>query len=161
MDTKELIPVLMTEGTVPVPPGRPCARDSDVIPVPGGIACWGKHKARGVNPDQAFSSLLSIFCENCIIQIGCKDCYPSLSWYDECRRPKTGHPRGGSATKTKKNPIPPVLRRDFETGIHHRENIFHDSGGNRIDSHLIHFKKKVIQKPEPKNYFSIQNEVMH
>jgi len=141
MDTKELIPVLMTEGTVPVPPGRPCARDSDVIPVPGGIACWGKHKARGVNPDQAFSSLLSISCENCIIQIGCKDCYPSLSWYDECRRPKTGHPRGGSATKTKKNPLPPVLRRGFETGIHHRENIFHDSGGNRIDSHLIFSKK--------------------
>jgi membrane-bound lytic murein transglycosylase len=31
--TKELSYTLMTEGTVPVPPGRACAQDRDVVPV--------------------------------------------------------------------------------------------------------------------------------
>ena len=109
MDTKELIPVLMTEGTVPVPPGRPCARDSDVIPVPGGIACWGKHKARGVNPDQTFSSLLSISCENCIIQIGCKDCYHSYPGMMNAAAPKQGTPAADRRQKLKKTPYPPCF----------------------------------------------------
>jgi len=35
-------------------------------------------------------------------------------WYDECHRPQTGHPLGGSITKT---PLPAVLRRGPEAGV--------------------------------------------
>jgi hypothetical protein len=37
--------------------------------------------------------------KNCSIQNMIKDCYPSFHLYEECRRPKTGRPRGGSVTK--------------------------------------------------------------
>ena len=43
---------------------------------------------------------------------------PLFIWYDECRRPKTGHPRGGSIT-IQKTPCTPcvgeaLMRESFE-----------------------------------------------
>jgi len=55
-------------------------------------------------------------------------------WYDDCRCPKKGRPYGGSVTKSKKNSQPAMHRRGPEAGALRRENDFHGSGVNRIDS---------------------------
>ena len=54
----------MTEGTVPVPPHRPCAeRDTDVVPVRGGIA-FGGATAAGVKPPGAFRLVIGHFFQS-------------------------------------------------------------------------------------------------
>jgi hypothetical protein len=49
---------------VPVPPGRPCAQDSDVIPVLGAIAFFGEHKAALVKPCLSVHIFENISYEN-------------------------------------------------------------------------------------------------
>jgi len=49
--------------------------------------------------------------------------------YDECRRPKTGHPRGGSGT-IKKTSLPAVSWRGPVAGVLCIEDDFHGSGAN-------------------------------
>ena len=49
-----------------------------------------------------------------------------------------GRPRGGSVTKnSKKNSLPAVPQRDLEAGVLRREDDFHESGVNQIDSCLF------------------------
>jgi hypothetical protein len=72
-----------------------------------------------------------------IVLFGCDaGIVPTLSIsYDDYRRPKTGRPRGGSATK--KNSLPAVPLRYPEAGVPRMEDDFHGSGVNRIDSCLF------------------------
>lgn len=49
----------MTEGTVPVPPGRPWAQDSDGVPVP--YRMLGKPEAAGVKPLESVQLVIEHF----------------------------------------------------------------------------------------------------
>jgi len=76
---------------------------------------------------------MSFSYENRGIQILCGDCYHHTSGTMNAVAPE-GTPRGGSVTKSKKNSLPAVHRRGPEEGSLRRENDFHSSGVNRIDS---------------------------
>jgi len=57
--------------------------------------------------------------------------------YDECRRSKTGHPEADRQQKFKKTPCLPSLSRDPDVEIHHRDDVFHGSDADWIDSWLF------------------------
>ena len=98
---------------------------------------WGTQSVRSETP----RSVQVFFCiafENRCIQVNAVIVTNLSIWYDDCRRPTNGSPRGGSVTKNSiKTPCPPCLSRGPEPEVCRIQYDFHGSGVNQRDSCLF------------------------
>ncbi len=105
----------MKEGTVPVPPYRPCAlSDDDGLPVRG-LSHRGSHSGGSEIPVERFARNGAFPVKIIVFSFDAGIVSTLFLWCDECHRPKTGRPCGGLATK--KNSLPAVSWRGPEAGV--------------------------------------------